>query len=127
MAKDSEKLSEKIIVRIPVKLPGLNDYTKANRRNRYAGAAMKQDAENMCIPFLMRLPRFDRPVHIHFIWTEKNARRDYDNIAFAKKFVLDALVKAGKLADDNRRHVVGFQDSFEIGDDYSVTLEIEVV
>ena len=64
--------------------------------------------------FLRRLPRF-HCVTIHFHWIEENKRRDYDNIAFAKKFILDALVKSGKLEDDNRKCVTGFTDTFAYG------------
>jgi len=47
-----------------------------------------------------------------FVWHEKNRRRDKDNIAFGKKFILDALVQAGILSDDGWRYVNGFQDTF---------------
>lgn len=35
---------------IPGRLPGLNDYTAANRYNRYAGAKMKKDTEEKALP-----------------------------------------------------------------------------
>lgn len=35
-------------------------------------------------------------------------------MAFAKKFILDALVKAGILAGDGRKNVVGFSDEFHV-------------
>lgn len=37
------------------------------------------------------------------------------------------MVKAGKLKDDNRNYVVGFEDSFEYADESKVILEIEEV
>ena len=48
-----------------------------------------------------------------------------DNIAFAKKFVFDAMQKAGKIANDNSSHIKGFSDSFVYGDDYGVKIRIE--
>lgn len=55
---------------------------------------------------------FHEPVTVEFLWVEKDRRRDLDNVAFAKKFVLDGLVQAGVIADDNAKHVVGLSDSF---------------
>jgi hypothetical protein len=121
--KDLRESSGEIICKIPVKLPGLNEYTAACRGNAYAGAKMKKQAEASIMPFIARLPVLRDPVTIRFVWSDKG-RRDFDNICFAKKFILDALVKAGKLPDDNRKHVTGFVDEFVKGD-YSVTLYIK--
>lgn len=98
---------------IPAKLPGLNDYIRACRANRFEGAKMKQDAETMISYYIRDLPKLSGPVSIRFHWTEGNRRRDLDNVAFAKKFILDALVKTGKLPNDNRKFVRGFRDTFE--------------
>ena len=69
-----------------------------------------------------------KPIWIDFLWTEKNKRRDYDNISsLGRKFVLDAFVASGKLPDDNRKYVTGFSDSFEVGKDYRITLTIKEV
>ena len=109
---------------IPLKLPSLNEYIRECRSNRYAGAEMKRREEQKIALFVKSLPVFEDPVEIEFCWQEKDRRRDLDNIAFAKKFILDALVKTGRLKDDNRRHVVGFKDSFTTGPVYMVTLRI---
>lgn len=74
--------------------------------------------------FTDRLPVFTHPVQIHFHWVESNKRRDLDNICFAKKFILDALVKSGKLKDDNRKFVTAFRDTFEYGKESKVVLYI---
>lgn len=112
-------------VEIPLKLPSLNDYTKMCRADgRYANK-VKQNLEQQIGFFLIQLPRFERPVKIHFTWVESNKRRDLDNICFAKKFILDAMVKYGKLKDDNRKCVTGFTDEFEYSDKNKVVLEIE--
>ena len=77
--------------------------------------------------YINLLPEYKNPIKIHFIWVEENKRRDLDNVCFAKKFILDSMVKAGKLKDDNRNCVVGFEDSFEYADESKVILEIEEV
>lgn len=77
--------------------------------------------------FLAKMPRWSKPIKIHFHWVEGNKRRDLDNIAFAKKFILDSMVKYGKLSDDNRKCVTAFTDTFEYGKSTKVILEIEEV
>lgn len=114
-------------VEIPMKLPSLNEYVDLCRTNKYKAAKFKQNIEADIGLFIGRLPQFEKPVTIHFHWVEGNKRRDYDNIAFAKKFILDALVKRGKLKDDNRRCVTGFTDSFEYGEETKVILHIQEV
>ena len=122
--KSSEVFSEKVICEIPIKLPSLNDYIRACRANKFAGSQMKKKTEHDISVFIRKLPKFDKPVSISFLWIEDNARRDLDNIAFAKKFILDALVSNGKLKDDNRKHVTAFSDSFEYRKQAGVILTI---
>ena len=109
---------------ILMKLPSLNTYINACRSNRFQGGKMKKDLENDIGVFIAKLPRFEKPVRIHFHWVEGNKRRDLDNVAFAKKFILDALVKNGKLKDDNRKCVTAFTDTFEYSNETKVILEI---
>ena len=114
-----------MIVEIPLKLPSANDYIRACRSNRYAGAKMKKDMESHIGFYLHGLPKFDKPIKIHFTWVEGNKRRDFDNCAFVKKFILDAMVKFGYLKDDNRKMVTGFTDDFVYGQEFKVILDIE--
>ena len=114
-------------VEIPMKLPSLNEYINANRAHRMAGARMKKQIDEDISWFFKSLPKFEKPVKIHFTWYEGNRRRDYDNVCSSKKFILDALVKSGKLKDDNRKFVVGYVDDFVDSDHWKVVLEIEEV
>lgn len=112
---------------IPGRLPGLNDYIKACRANKYAGAEMKQNTENLIqaeINNQLRRKSFNT-VTLKFSWYEPNKKRDKDNIAFAKKFVLDALQAAGTLSGDGWGQVAGFSDEFEI-DKQNPRVEIEI-
>lgn len=131
MAQGTSSLrsSEKAIYKctIPMKLPSLNDYIRVCRANKYEAAAYKRQIENDIGLFVSRLPILRAPVSIHFHWIEGNKKRDYDNVAFSKKFILDSLVKHGRLEDDNRKCVIAFQDTFEYGDDTKVVLYIEEV
>lgn len=114
-------------VEIPMKLPSLNEYINECRRNRYAGANMKKSVEMDIAYFFNKLPRFKNPIQIKFSWVENNRRRDLDNICFAKKFILDALVKSGHMKDDNRNYVIGFTDEFYYDVEPKVILDIEEV
>lgn len=115
--------SERITCEIPFRLPSLNEYIRACRSNKYEGYRMKADVEKDIIWFINNIPKFENPVIIEFTWIEENKRRDLDNIAFAKKFILDALVKAGKLKNDNRRNVTAFRDYFDYSNKSKVILK----
>ena len=111
-------------VEIPIKTVSANEYINACRTNVHKANKMKHDIQAAIGVCISHLPRMTKPVWIDFIWSEKNGRRDRDNVAFGKKFVLDALVNSGKLLDDSRKYVTGFSDSFRYGEDYKITLII---
>ena len=114
-----------ITVEIPLKLPSCNDYINACRLNKYAGAKMKAETEEAIGFCLQSLPRFKKPITIHFHWIEATKRRDLDGIAFGKKFILDALTKGGYIKDDSHRYVTGFRDTFEYGEKNKVIVTIK--
>ena len=94
------------------RMPGLNEYVDAERRNRYAGAKLKRaETERAAMAArTYRMPRFEGPVEVSFVWYERNRRRDIDNVCAAKKFVLDGLVLAGVLPNDSQRYVRALRD-----------------
>lgn len=114
-------------IEIPFRLPSLNQYINECRKNKYAGANMKKTVDRDIGYYINKLPQYKNPIKIHFTWVEENKRRDLDNVCFAKKFILDSMVKAGKLKDDNRNYVVGFEDNFKYDKASKVILEIEEV
>lgn len=96
-------------------LPGANEYINAERTNKYKAAEMKRQAElavMLAARQQLRDVKFTRPVYMAYTWTEPNRRRDKDNIAFAKKFIQDALVKAKMLKNDGWAEIGGFSDKF---------------
>ena len=96
-------------------LPGANEYINAERTNKYKAAEMKRQAEHAVICAAkqqLRGVRFTKPVYMAYTWTEPNRRRDKDNIAFARKFIQDALVKAKILRNDGWAEIAGFSDTF---------------
>ncbi len=112
------------------RLMGLNEYTKANRTNKYVGSQAKKDEQRYiewCIIEQLGNLRIDKPVKGKFTWIEENKRRDLDNICFAKKFILDALVDMKVLKDDNRKIVTSFVDEFKYADKSKVIVELEEI
>lgn len=112
------------------RLPSLNEYTKACRANRYIGAKMKEETETdiwVDIKQQLKNTKINSAVKINFIWIEENKKRDLDNICFAKKFILDALVKANVLTNDTQNYVTGFSDTFLYEKQSKVIVEIEEV
>ena len=114
-------------VEIPIKMPSCNEYINACRYNKYKGAKMKKDIEEQISYYIIKLPEFTKPISIDFNWHEGNKKRDLDGICFAKKFILDAMVKYGKLKDDNRKNVYAFTDNFYYGKEWKVILKIQEV
>ena len=103
------------------RLPSLNDYTSANRSHWSKGAKFKRNVEADII-WQIRAARNkgtlrppSRKIVLHIEWHESDQRRDVDNIVSAKKFILDAMQKAGIIPNDNRKWVAGVYD--EIIDD----------
>lgn len=109
---------------IPYKFPSFNQYVYECRKNKFAGAKMKSKIEDDIAYYIKTLPVFIKPIKIHFHWIEENKKRDYDNICFAKKFILDCMVKCGKLKNDNKNYVIGFIDTFDYGNKTKVILNI---
>lgn len=102
-------------------LPGLNDYLRAERcrQNKHnCGNDMKQKYQFIiknAINKQLRQLHIRNPVIIHYEFFEPNRRRDLDNIAaVGHKFIQDALVAAGVLADDGWKNIIGFTDCFAV-------------
>lgn len=114
------------------KLPGLNDYTRANRGNKYLANKMKQDIQkNICkyIVFgvsMRYLEKVDRyPIGLTIKWYEPNNRRDIDNITFGTKFILDSMVCMGIIEDDSRKYVDSIEHSV-FTDKENPRIEVEI-
>lgn len=112
---------------IKTRLPTCNEYIDACRTNKYVAAKMKREAEFTISLFIRNMKSVASPVRVHFTWHEKDQKRDPDNVAFAKKFVFDALVARRILPNDTAKWVKGFDDSFDYCGWYGVTIELEEI
>lgn len=100
---------------IPFALPGLNELIAAERQHRQKAAKLKREhqrAVELCIRSQLRRP-LREPVTMHYLWCEKDRRRDKDNISsFGRKIIQDALVSVHVLQNDGWANIDGFTDSF---------------
>lgn len=102
------------VFEVPGTLPQLNDYIRVERANRYAAASLKKKAHAQVIAALRDPPRFDKPVDVRFDWYRPDRRTDKDNVAFAKKFILDALQIAGVIENDKWAMCTPYDGGFYI-------------
>lgn len=98
-------------------LIGLNEYINLCRGNRYQAAKKKKEIEHSLITEILcqsRGKKISQQADFQFCWYMKNKMQDPDNICFAKKFILDSIVKAELMGNDGWKEVKGFQDEFFI-------------
>lgn len=104
------------MLEIKGELTDLNKYIRIERGNKFAGANIKKDETNRiwieCKQ--QHIEKQKKGCFIVFQWYAKNSRKDKDNIAFAKKFILDGLVQAGVIESDRWDFISGFLDVFYI-------------
>jgi len=112
----SDESPQKIV--IESELPSLNEYVNSERSNRFAGANLKHKFTTICSVYTRAAMNegveFSWPCQLRFVWYMKDKRKDPDNVAFAKKFVLDGFQQCGFLDNDNIKHITGFTDEFRI-------------
>lgn len=100
-------------------LPSLNDVIDAAKIRKGKWSLyheMKVMYESMIKADIKaaKLKPMQGQVSITFHWIERNKKRDIDNVAAGKKFVLDALVAMHILHTDSRFQVIGFHDTFSV-------------
>jgi hypothetical protein len=102
---------------IPFLLPGMNEIIRESKKikGNWSGyACQKRKIQGQICLFLNKLAKPYVRVWIDFVWIEKTRKRDPDNVAAGKKFILDALVKNGTIENDGWKYVVGWTDSFVV-------------
>jgi hypothetical protein len=98
-------------------LTDLNTYINAERRNRFLGAKIKKEnTENVVLQSKNFTKITQYPINIEMHFYTKNERKDPDNVAFCKKFILDAFVQNKIIIDDSRKYINSFTDKFFVSD-----------
>lgn len=117
---------------IKAKLPSLNEYIRACRSNRYAGAKFKEEVEELIgwsikqAQTAGKLPSMgDTPCKIYINWNERTKKRDVDNIQSAQKFILDALQTYGVIKNDSRKYVKQIYHNVNDATEDSVLVRLE--
>lgn len=96
-------------------LPTLNEYVNKERTNRFAAAKIKKQTQEYIRLFIPAdAPKFSGAVRVGFKWVRPDMRCDKDNVAFAKKFVLDALQEAGVIERDSWKLCTPYDIGFAV-------------
>jgi len=95
---------------IPGRLISLNKYINLQRANKWGGASVKKAETERCAWACKKLPVITKKVDVIIDWYVPSKREDKDNIIFAKKFLLDGLVEAGKLKNDGWSEIGAFTE-----------------
>ena len=117
----------KVVIR--GRLPGLNEYIAAERRNRHLAAKMKRDAQFLALIQIKNQVRrkLKTPIYMCYIWYERDRKRDKSNVsAYGRKVIEDAFVQCGAIPNDGWRDIAGFSDHFRV-DKANPRIEIQII
>jgi Holliday junction resolvase RusA-like endonuclease len=97
------------------RLPGMNEIVAASKAHHQAYAKMKRTYTGELVFCIQesRRPQYPK-VAVMVDWFEPNAKRDPDNIMAGQKFIFDALVHKGIIADDDQKHVASITHRFHV-------------
>lgn len=97
------------------RLESLNQTLKIPKY-RFAQSFRRQQMKRRVMQWIqyVGVPKFDKPVRIHFVWIEQDRRRDRDNIRAGAKIILDALVKLDRIRNDSQKWLLEITDSYDV-------------
>lgn len=90
-------------VLLDYKFTNLNTYIDICRRNKYQANKIKQAETEYARLMFRNIPVYEPPVELIFTWHIKNTCSDLDG-KLAKN-IIDGLVKAKKIPDDNVKYI----------------------
>ena len=85
------------------KFTNLNTYINACRTNKFQANKIKQQETEYAKLMFRNVPKYENPIELTFIWHIKNICSDLDGKL--EKNILDGLVKAKKIPDDNVKYI----------------------
>ena len=109
---------------LPIEYPSQNKYINQERiklrgkRHGTMGSIMRKKLIDETYWLLKsgKNKPIKTPCKLRFTWYMKDRKKDVDNIAYAKKFILDAMVNANIIPNDTFRYIKGFIDDFKVID-----------
>jgi Holliday junction resolvase RusA-like endonuclease len=99
----------------------MNELINLNRSHWSKGAKAKKENTDICEAYFIG-KTYKTPITMKFIWYIAHKNMDADNIASAKKFIIDGMVKAGSINNDNLNHITEFT-----GDVFIISKELQGV
>ena len=112
------------MIEIKHRFPTFNAYINKERSNRYAAASSKKKEGIIARSYCKGHEPFKTPCKISLTYYVKNKRVDLDGWAFARKVILDSMVKEGVLPDDSLKYVIGIQEQVVVDSDERVIVEV---
>ncbi len=127
MSNASGAPSDYVQIWFPGAWPDLNWYINVERGSAQAAARIKASytAAAEMIAQSAGVGRMNTPCAITCTWYVTDRRKDPDNIAFAIKFLLDGLVRAGVLPNDGQKEIRCITHEFIHGKREGVSVELE--
>jgi len=114
---------------IPVRFPGMNEMISAANSSRYKYNNLKTEFTEVAAWHMKaaKLSKRDQ-VFLNIAWYESlQSRRDPDNVAAAKKFILDGLKNAGVILNDTRKIILGWREIVVYGQDKKEGVEVRLI
>lgn len=97
-------------------LPTANEQIKADRNPKYsAGSILKREATQLVALYAKsQLQGNYERIKLNITYYCINKKKDPDNIAFAKKYILDGLQEAGVIKNDGWSEISSWEESFKV-------------
>lgn len=96
-------------------LPDLNTMINEAKRHKMEYHKLKKQNTEKCQWVFKKLPPDFDPdkIFLNITYYVPNWKTDIDNVAAAKKFILDGLVKEGIVDDDTHSYIKGWKENFK--------------
>lgn len=111
-------------IEISEKYPTFNEYINIERKNKNYANIIKQKYTTISYKYFLLKKINKYPIKIIFTWYYKNTNRDIDGYSFAKKCILDGMVRAGTIPNDNIKYIIETIDKVYKNNKDGVLIEI---
>lgn len=105
--------------------PTLNEIIKASKSHYMVYSTQKKEYTGLTMMQTQKVSKIDYKADWVFTWYRKNKRNDPDNIQVGTKYILDGLVKSGKIDNDGWNQINSITHHFKV-DKENPRVEIEI-
>ena len=111
---------------IDYKFENINTYVNRCRTNPFYANKIKQNETNISMIAFKNIPKITKyPIELIFTWHIKNKTSDLDGKL--PKNIIDGLVRAGKIEDDNVKFIQKITHIYQQDTKDSVEIEIKAL